>query len=90
MTHEDLTEFSNLIADMANSLFDSDDQVDCAFVRGEKKVTFILKPHDEKAAALVIGKKGRIIHRLDAFVEILGEVRGFDWNVVVEQPPKSA
>jgi len=88
MENQDLNEFCALISDIAHGLFDGDaDRCDVQFVRGDRKVTFVIRPKDKEACSRITGKHGRIIHRIDAVVEVYGELRGMDFDVVVDQPP---
>jgi len=87
MDNENLVEFCKLISDIIHGLFDSEeDQCDVNYVHGDRDVTFVVKPTSREAAALIIGKKGRIIHRIESVVAVYGEIRGGLWRVVVEQP----
>jgi predicted RNA-binding protein YlqC (UPF0109 family) len=89
ITKEKLKEFCDIIYDNVHALFD-DDEEHCRvdFIRGDRYVTFVIQPDDSKACSLIIGKDGRIIHRIEDLAEVWGEVRRMEFEVVVNQPPK--
>ncbi len=89
-TDDKLKELCDIIYDNAHALFDDDEehcQVD--YVRGDRYVTFVIQPFDSKAASRIIGKDGRIIHRIEDMAEVWGELRCMEFKVVVNQPPKN-
>jgi len=82
----DLEFYRALFEDMVNGLFIDDDPCEVRFVRGERLLTFVVKPRDRSSCALVIGKGGSIIEGFQQVVRKYGELRRMQWDITVAQP----
>lgn len=85
-------EIADLLRDMLSFLFAEFEGrpyvVDV--LRGEKHVTFVIKPGEGKATGLILGRRGQMAKALRVFLAAAGRVNGrvFHMDVITNNLPK--